>query len=791
MSDLKSPAADSKLTLVAACAFGLEALVKRELIALGYAPRVSQPGRVSFEGDWEAVCRTNLWLRTADRVLVEVQRFPAPDFEALFETIKAFDYSQFIPADAKFPVVGKTRLSKLTSLPAIQRSTKKALVESLLHFHKTTSLEESGELYKVEVALLNDEATITIDTTGDSLHKRGYRKLMGPAPIKQTLAAAMVDLTVWKPERAFVDPFCGTGTIPIEAAMIGMKIAPGINRDFSASGWHQISFDIWKHARDEARDSIDRDIKMDILAADTDEESLSMARYHARLAGVEQQVRFEMQPFESLEHDREYGCLVTNPPYGERLQQQEELVPLYEQFPSVMQKLPTWSLFVITSYERFEKVVEKRATRRRKLFNGRLECMYYQFLGPRPPRGFFENSTQEQTESSSSKALAADVARLQEVEAQPTSGDSGYAQKRTVLSLAEQLGATPQDEPSTEAPAKADVEQANEPKPVFGGLQDKDREQAELFFNRLKKRARHLRRWPTRRAITCFRIYERDIPEIPLVVDRYEDAVHITEYERPHERSLSRHSAWLQLMKTTAAKTLGVPVQQVFLKKRQKRRQGDQYEKIGDQKKMRTVTEGELKFLVNLSDYVDTGLFLDHRVTRSMVRDQAEGKSFLNLFAYTGSFTAYAADGGATDTTTVDLSKNYLAWASENLKLNGLDGPQHRFVPSDSIEFLQKAANDPKQRFDLVVVDPPTFSNSKRTEDDWDVQEQHVEMLDLVSQVLNPGGVVYFSTNFRKFKPRLAELSQFESIEISSKTVPEDFRNRKIHRCWKMTLVAE
>ena len=232
-------------------------------------------------------------------------------------------------------------------------------------------------------------------------------------------------------------------------------------------------------------------------------------------------------------------------------------------------------------------------------------------------------------------------------------------------------------------------------------------------------------------------------------------------------------------------------MQQVFLKKRQKRRQGDQYEKIGDQKKMRTVTEGELKFLVNLSDYVDTGLFLDHRVTRSMVRDQAEGKSFLNLFAYTGSFTAYAADGGATDTTTVDLSKNYLAWASENLKLNGLDGPQHRFVPSDSIEFLQKAANDPKQRFDLVVVDPPTFSNSKRTEDDWDVQEQHVEMLDLVSQVLNPGGVVYFSTNFRKFKPRLAELSQFESIEISSKTVPEDFRNRKIHRCWKMTLVAE
>lgn len=775
---------DTKLTLVAACAFGLEALVKRELIALGYVPRVSQPGRVSFEGDWEAVCRTNLWLRTADRVLIEVQRFPAPDFDALFETIKAFDYSQFIPADAKFPVVGKTRLSKLTSLPAVQRSTKKALVESLQHFHKTETLEESGELYKVEVALLNDEATITIDTTGDSLHKRGYRKLMGPAPVKQTLAAAMVDLTVWRPERAFVDPFCGTGTIPIEAAMMGMKIAPGINRDFSASGWHQISFDIWKQARNEARDSIDRDIKMDILAADTDEESLSMARYHARLAGVELQIRFEQQPFESLEHDREYGCLVTNPPYGERLQQQDALVPLYEQFPSVMQKLPTWSLFVITSYERFEKVVEKRATRRRKLFNGRLECMYYQFLGPRPPKDFFDQPAEaipvdsKPVDDQPSKSGAA----VETIEA-PTSRGKG-------LSLAEQLAATPRT-PSTAKAPRAEVEPANEPKPVFGGLQEKDREQAELFTNRLKKRARHLRRWPTRRGITCFRIYERDIPEIPLVVDRYEDAVHITEYERPHERSLSRHSAWLQLMKTTAAKTLGVPVQQVFLKKRQKRRQGDQYEKIGDQKKMRTVGEGELKFLVNLSDYVDTGLFLDHRVTRSMVRDQADGKSVLNLFAYTGSFTVYAADGGATDTVTVDLSKNYLSWAQENLKLNGLDGPQHRFVPSDSIEFLEKAARDPKQRFDLVVVDPPTFSNSKRTEDDWDVQEQHVEMLGLVSQVLNPGGVVYFSTNFRKFKPRLAELSQFESIEISSKTVPEDFRNRKIHRCWKMSLVSK
>ena len=769
---------DTKLKLIAACAFGLEALVKRELVALGFEPKVSQPGRVAFEGDWQAVCKTNLWLRTADRVLVEVQRFPAPDFEALFETIKAFDYSGFIPADAEFPVVGKTRLSKLTSLPAVQRATKKALVESLKHFHKTETLDESGELYKVEVALLNDEATITIDTTGDSLHKRGYRKLLGPAPIKQTLAAAMVDLTVWKPERALIDPFCGTGTIPIEAAMMGMKIAPGINRDFASSRWHQIHYEIWSAERQAARDAINREIQLDITASDTDEESLSMARYHARLAGVEKQIHFELKPFEETASDREYGCLVTNPPYGERLQEQESLIPLYQQFPAVMQRLPTWSLFVITSIDRFEKIVEKRATRRRKLFNGRLECMYYQFLGPRPPFGYFDQ------DSNLATALQVVDTDIQPAEVQPAEVQPAEVQPTRVLSLAEQLG----------APKKQTAAVAKEPKskeaiaPVFGGLQEKDHEQAEIFHNRLSKLARHLRRWPTRRSITCFRLYERDIPEIPLVVDRYEDAIHITEYERPHERSLSRHAAWLELMKTTAAKTLDVSPDQVFLKTRLKRGSGDQYEKVADQNALVTVNEGGLKFLVNLSDYVDTGLFLDHRETRSMVQAEAEGKSFLNLFAYTGSFTVYAVAGGAQHTTTVDLSKNYLQWAKNNLKTNGLDGPMHQYIAADSLEFLRSAAADPRQRFDLVVVDPPTYSNSKRTDEDWDVQQQHVELLDAVSKVLNPDGVVYFSTNFRKFRPQLDQLPQFEATEISAKTVPEDFRNRRIHRCWRMVL---
>ncbi|MCL4167697.1 UNVERIFIED_CONTAM: hypothetical protein GTU68_057825, partial [Idotea baltica] len=316
--------------LIAACAFGLEALVKRELIALGYDAKVVQPGRVGFEGEWEAVCEANLWLRTADRVLIQVQQFDSPDFDALFESIKAFDWSQFIPADAEFPVIGKSRLSQLTSVPAVQRTVKKALVECLQKFHGVNELPETGALYKVEVALLKDVATLTIDTTGPSLHKRGYRKLSGPAPIKETMAAALVDLSVWRPHRALVDPFCGSGTIVIEAALKGRNIAPGLNRFFAASDWERIERRVWMDVQEQAKSQARFDEPMDILGSDRDQEVLSLATYHARLAGVQDAIRFEHKPFSALASDREYGCIVTNPPYGERLEEQERLVGLYE-----------------------------------------------------------------------------------------------------------------------------------------------------------------------------------------------------------------------------------------------------------------------------------------------------------------------------------------------------------------------------------------------------------------------------------------------------------------------------
>ncbi|NQT40876.1 MAG: class I SAM-dependent methyltransferase [Planctomycetes bacterium] len=319
---------------------------------------------------------------------------------------------------------------------------------------------------------------------------------------------------------------------------------------------------------------------------------------------------------------------------------------------------------------------------------------------------------------------------------------------------------------------------------AFGGISAKASEQAELFRSRLTKLARHLRRWPTKQGITCYRLYERDIPEIPLVVDRYEDCLHMAEYERPHDRTPGEHGDWLDLMVRTAGEALDIRRRDVFLKRRQRQRGTTQHERYADDRRTLTVTEGGLKFEVNLSDYVDTGLFLDHRITRSMVGEEAAGKRFLNLFGYTGAFTVYAAAGGARSTTSVDLSNTYLDWAARNMQLNGLAGSSHRRIRADAMQFLAEHPPDPA--YDLAVVDPPTFSNSKAAETDWEVQRDHAQLLRRLLPRITPGGVIFFSTNFRRFKFDESAIKGVTVREISRQTVPPDFRNRRIHRCWRM-----
>jgi 23S rRNA G2069 N7-methylase RlmK/C1962 C5-methylase RlmI len=336
-----------------------------------------------------------------------------------------------------------------------------------------------------------------------------------------------------------------------------------------------------------------------------------------------------------------------------------------------------------------------------------------------------------------------------------------------------------------DSPEPAESASPTEFAPYSGTPSAKTLEQATNFRHRLQNRARHLRRWPTKRGITCFRLYDRDVPDVPLVVDRYEHCLHMAEYERPHERSPEEHSAWLDLMVATAAETLEVAPGDVFLKRRERQRGKAQYERVAEAARFMKVQEGGLKFRVNLSDYLDTGLFLDHRITRGMVRDQAAGKRFLNLFCYTGAFTVYAAAGGAASSTSVDTSNTYLEWARDNLCINNLHADRHEFVRQDAVEFIMD--HPLGNHYDLAIIDPPTFSNSKRSEENWDVERDHSSLLTKALHMMSLGGVIYFSTNSRRFHFAEESLAPLATIrEISKQTVPEDFRNERIHRCWRL-----
>ncbi len=760
--------------LIATCAFGLEKIVVRELASLGYEAKVVRPGRLAFSGDASAICRSNLWLRSADRVLVELAAFEAPDFDALFDTVRALPWEEWIALDAAIPVRGRSLKSQLSSVPACQRTVKKALVERLLGARPGIELPECGPPALVEVSIVDDVASIDLDTSGEGLHKRGYRTLAAEAQLRETLAAAMVQLSVWKPERPFVDPFCGTGTIAIEAALIGRRIAPGRNRAFAAESFAAVPSAAWRLAREEAADLVQPGLPERIIGSDASAATLKLARHHAELAGVAADIHFQQHEFAELSSSRRYGCLVTNPPYGMRMGRDEEIEQLYRSFPGVLRRLKTWSHFILSARPDLEQLVGQEADRRRKLYNGRIPCTLYQFLGPKPPKitsGSLPLMGMGPTEHG-----RPEVARAQGGSPRAAIGE-GWSPENDAPS--------PRDPPSPALPAEGrEPERSRSKSQAFGGLHEEATRQAEEFANRLCKLGRHLRKWPTKRGITCYRIYERDIPEIPLVVDRYDDALHIAEFDRPHERTPAEHADWLDHMVRTAAEALETPRELVFVKRRRRQRGAAQYEPVDHRRAVRVVQEAGLKFQVNLSDYIDTGLFLDHRITRGMVRDAAAGKRFLNLFAYTGSFTVYAAAGDASETTTVDLLPAHLRWAEENLRLNNLAGPQHRMIAADSREYLASLRGVPQ--FDLAVVDPPTFSNSKRTDEDWDVQQDHADLIAATLERITPGGVVYFSTNSRRFKFDEAAVVGATWREISRQTVPEDFRNKRIHRCWRI-----
>jgi putative N6-adenine-specific DNA methylase len=373
-----------KINLIATAAFGLESIVANELKKLGYENLAVENGRVDFTADLSAIARCNLWLRSSDRVLLKVGEFKAQSFDELFEQTKALHWDDWLPENAEFPVEGKSIQSKLFSVPDCQAIVKKAIVEKMKLRYPRPWFQESGPKYKIQAALLKDQVTLTIDTSGAGLHKRGYRKLSAEAPLKETLAAALVSISRWKADRAFIDPCCGSGTIPIEAAMIGRNMAPGLGRGFASECWPQLPSVLWHQAREEAHDAILHNQPLGIMGYDVDASVLDLARFHAKQAGLSNLISFQQRDIRQLGSKYKYGYLITNPPYGERLSDLNEAEELYKVMGKIFPKLDTWSFYIICSHPRFEELFQRKADKKRKLYNGRIQCNYYQFFGPKP-----------------------------------------------------------------------------------------------------------------------------------------------------------------------------------------------------------------------------------------------------------------------------------------------------------------------------------------------------------------------------------------------------------------------
>lgn len=859
--------APGTLDLLATCTFGLEAVVVRELEQLGYVAKPVATGRVHFLGDLRAIAEANIHLRAADRVLIRVGQFPVgggdPGFDQLFDGVKALEWERFIAREAGMPVAGRSVRSLITSVPALQRATKRAIVDRLREVYGRPGvpsapglLPETGPRVAIEVALANNIATLTIDTSGVGLHKRGYRAgshvvgsanaaalasdaddqgifggsivsgASGEAGLKETLAAGLVLLSVWRPGRPLVDPFCGSGTIAIEAALIARGIAPGLNRSFDAERWLApdgrgkplIDASLWREVRDEAKTAINPNpVRPTIHASDLSDLAIRVARANARGAGVERDIHFTARDFADLTSKLEAGCIVTNPPYGVRLGEDWELERLYRSMPAIFAKMPSWSFHILSGRLDLEQLFGQQATRRRKLYNSTIECGYFTFLGPKPVKrgGRVEALSEVFVESGEIEEEVEREGREEREEHEEGEAGSEQGAERVKLdSVSDPIAeasavsdALPSD--SSSSPSRSSRSNSASPAPAFGGLRERDIKEAGDFARCLTNNLRHLRRYPGR-GVHAFRVYERDVPDVPLIVDRYDDRFHVAEYEREHSRTRAQQHEWVQLMRRTIAEVGETALSNVYFKEKHRQRGLSQHEKFAEARDTIVVQEGTpaLRFEVNLSDYVDTGLFLDHRLTRQMVREQSSGKRVLNLFCYTGSFSVYAAAGGALSTTSVDLSNTYLLWAERNFRLNNIvtesfrsnqprasdHRPQHRFIKADVLEFLDGStgADNASDRYDLAIVDPPTFSNSKSTRQDWEVSGQHADLLAALAPRMAPEGVVYFSTNYRRFKldlQRVAEAGMLP-IEISKRTVPPEYRNKRIHRCWRLVNVG-
>jgi 23S rRNA (guanine2445-N2)-methyltransferase / 23S rRNA (guanine2069-N7)-methyltransferase len=574
--------------------------------------------------------------------------------------------------------------------------------------------------------------TVSVDLSGESLHRRGYRGAAGEAPLKENVAAGVLLRARW-PELAaqnaeFLDPLCGSGTFCIEAALMAADRAPGLTREyFGFLGWRAHDAPLWARLRAEAeaRAQAGAGTAVTIRGQDHDAAAIRSAQENAARAGVQRWAHFasvplaDAAPLADRSGDRP-GLLCTNPPYGVRLEDQEGARLVHRELGHVLrERFQGWNAAVLTGAPELGKELGLRAYRTHTVWNGGIEC------------------------------------RLLRIQVQADSA-------REVGSLGR------------------------------GTTRLKDTPGARMFGNRLAKNLKRLRSWAQREEVTCYRLYDADMPEYAFAIDLYrtiepdEQWLYVQEYAAPAEIELEAVRKRRGEVLATLPEALGVPAEHIQVRTRRRTKRGEQYEKVDEQAHFHRVLEGGLKFRVNFEDYLDTGIFLDHRLTRARLRELAGGGHFLNLFAYTGTATVYAAAGGAASTTTVDLSRTYLEWAQRNLSINNLSGSVHQFLQTDCREWLKQAARAP-QRYDLVFLDPPTFSNSKRMEGVLDIERDHAQLITDCAALLAPGGLVVFSTNAQRFRLDEALAQRFDVRDVSAATLPKDFeRNPRIHRCYEL-----
>jgi 23S rRNA (guanine2445-N2)-methyltransferase / 23S rRNA (guanine2069-N7)-methyltransferase len=704
------------LKLFATCPKGLEYLLRDELAALGATDAREALAGVHFSGTLDVAYRACLWSRLASRILMPLAEFDAPDGEALYDGVAGVDFAAHLAPGGSFAIdaVGATR-GISHSHYAVQR-VKDALVDQFRQrVGARPDVDTERPDVRLNLLLRRERGTLSLDLSGAPLHQRGWRRGHGMASLKENLAAALLLRAQWPAVHAgggaLVDPLCGSGTLLIEAAWMAADVAPGWKRDYyGVIGWLGHDAATWQRLRDDVDERAQRGLSAlapKFFGFDDDARALEDAKHNAQQAGVAGFLHLARRPLAHLQ--RPQGCdanglVITNPPYGQRIGDRDDLQPLYRQLGDKLRdEFSGWRASVITSDADLGHAIGLRAVKRYAVYNGALECQLLNFdLGER----------------------------------------------------------------EAEAP--------REPKPLSAG--------AQMLKNRIEKNRRHLRKRVEREGVHCYRLYDADLPEYAAAIDVYGDHLHIQEYQAP--ASIDAETArqrWREIVRV-AGEILEVPRERIALKQRYRGKGGEKYGRMAQRGEFLTVQEGGLQFLVNLWDYLDTGLFLDHRPLRARVRELARGKRFLNLFCYTGAVSVYAAAGGAASTTSVDLSTTYLEWASRNLALNGFTGARHRLVQADAIAFLEQ---DDAQ-YDLIYVDPPTFSNSKRAED-FDVQRDHVRLLTRCAEHLAPGGIILFSNNFRRFQLDATALAGLTIREISASTIPFDFeRNTRIHRAWEL-----